>query len=111
MLTTSEAAELLGVSTRRVIALIESGDLSAQRLGRQWMVDERSVEDRLRAPRLTGQPKLGQKDLLALETHTLMCRDREVLDFTYDRKSKRARIDRLRDGAAWAFKDNSFLNF
>ena len=102
MLTTSEAAELLGVSTRRVIALIESGDLSAQRLGRQWMVDERSVEDRLRAPRLTGRPKLGQKDLLALETHTLMCRDREVLDFTYDRKSKRARIDRLRDGAAWA---------
>ena len=102
MLTTSEAAELLEITTRRVVALIESGDLRAQKVGRQWMIDERSVEQRKHAPKLAGRPKLGQKDLLALGTHTLMCRDHEILDFTYDRKTKRVRIERLHDGLPWA---------
>ena len=51
MLTTSEAAEILGITPRRVVALIESGDLAAERFGRQWMVDERSVKDRASAPK------------------------------------------------------------
>ena len=102
MLTTAQAAEILGISVRRVIALIESGDLSAQKVGRRWLVDEESAERRRRAPKLSGRPKMGQKDLLALTAHTLMCRDHAVLDFTYDRKGKRAHIDRLRDGAEWA---------
>lgn len=102
MLTTAEAARLLGVSQRRVVALIDSGDLAAERFGRQWMVDERSVEARVAAPRLTGRPKLGQKDLLALSPHTLMNRDHPVLDFTYDSKSQRTRIDRVHDNARWA---------
>lgn len=102
MLTTSQAAEALGISPRRVIALIESGDLVAQKVGRQWLVDENSVERRRQTPKLSGRPKLGQKDLLALGTHTLMCRDHAILDFTYDRKSKRVHIDQLHDGIDWA---------
>lgn len=102
MLTTSEAAEILGITPRRVIALIESGDLIAERFGRQWMVDERSVTTRATSPKLSGRPKLGQKDLLALSTHTLMNRDHPVIDFTYDRKTKRARIERVHDDALWA---------
>ena len=101
MLTTSEAAEVLGVTPRRVVALVESGALVAERFGRQWMVDERSVRDRASAPKLSGRPKLGQKDLLALSAHTLMNRDHPVLDFTYDRKQKRARIERVHDEALW----------
>ena len=101
MLTTAEAAEILGVSPRRVISLIESGDLVAERFGRQWMVDERSVEKRASSPKLSGRPKLGQKDLLALSSHTLMNRDHPVLDFTYDRKGKRTRIERVYDNALW----------
>ena len=101
MLTTSEAAEILGITPRRIVALIESGDLVAERFGRQWMVDERSVEDRASSPKLAGRPKLGQKDLLALSSHTLMNRDHPVLDFTYDRKSKRTRIERVYDDAYW----------
>lgn len=102
MLTTSEAAEILGVTPRRVIALIESGDLAAERFGRQWMVDERSVRNRASSPKLSGRPKLGQKDLLALSEHTLMNRDHPVLDFTYDRKGRRTRIERVYGEAAWA---------
>ena len=102
MLTTSEAAKLLGVSMRRVIALIESGDLTAERFGRQWMVDERSVERRASQEKLKGRPKLGQKDLLALGTHTLMNRNHPVLDFTYDRDSRRTRIEKVHDDALWA---------
>lgn len=102
MLTSSEAAQLLGVSVRRVVALIESGELVAERFGRQWMIDERSVQNRLTQPKLKGRPKLGQKDLLALGSHTLMNRNHPVLDFTYDRKSKRVRIERVHDDALWA---------
>ena len=102
MITTAQAAEALGISRRRVVALIEAGDLVAQKFGRQWMVDERSVLRRAEGPKLAGRPRFGQKDLLALGAHTLMFRNREVFDFTYDRKSKRAHIDRFRDGAAWA---------
>ena len=101
MLTTSEAAEILGVTPRRVIALVESGNLVAERFGRQWMVDERSVMDRASAPKLSGRPKLGQKDLLALSTYTLMNRDHPVLDFTYDRKQRRTRIECVHEEALW----------
>lgn len=83
MLTTSEAAEILGVTPRRVVALVGSGALVAERFGRQWMVDERSVRDRASTPELSGRPKLDQKDLLALSAHTLMNRDHPVLDFTF----------------------------
>ena len=45
MYTTKEAAQRLGISMRRVNALIASGDLEAQRFGRSWMLDERSVHE------------------------------------------------------------------
>ena len=102
MLTTSEAAKMLGISARRVVALIESGDLLAERFGRQWIVDERSVGRRASQEKLKGRPKLGQKDLLALGTHTLMNRNHPVLDFTYDRASRRTRIEEVHDDALWA---------
>ncbi len=43
MLTTEKAAERLGVTTRRVIALIVTGRLPAIKAGRSWMIDERSL--------------------------------------------------------------------
>lgn len=102
MITTKEAAEKLGISVRRVIALIQSGDLEAEKFGRSWIVDERSVELRLSEPKLKGRPKLGQKNLMNLRRSTLMNRNHEVLDFVYDNESKRVSIVSLRDGSAWA---------
>ena len=49
VLTTKEAAALLGVSPRRVNNLIEVGALKAQKFGRAWMVDEASVRERVQA--------------------------------------------------------------
>ncbi|MBQ9069693.1 MAG: helix-turn-helix domain-containing protein [Eggerthellaceae bacterium] len=47
MITTSEAAQRLGVSQRRIIALIQSGRLCARKAGGIWLVDEASVKQRL----------------------------------------------------------------
>lgn len=38
MLTTTQVAELYGVSTRRVQAMIAAGRLTALKLGRDWLV-------------------------------------------------------------------------
>lgn len=38
LLGTSQVAEILGVSKRRVLALIEAGRLKATRAGSQWVV-------------------------------------------------------------------------
>ena len=102
MISTREAAERLEVSSRRVVSLIQSGDLVAERLGRSWMVDERSVEARLRMPKLKGRPKLGQKNLMNLNRFTLMNRNHEVFEFVYDTEKKTVSIESLCDGVAWA---------
>lgn len=102
MISTQEAARRLGVSTRRVVALIGAGDLAAERMGRVWLVDEASVEARAGAPHPSGRPKLGQKRLMSLKRFTLMNRNHAVCDFVYDAQSKRASIEALREGVAWA---------
>lgn len=54
-LTTTQAAERLGISTRRVRALISAGQLPAKRIGRDWLISERdlgTVQDRK-----PGRPK------------------------------------------------------
>jgi len=40
ILSTSEAAERLGISTRRVIALIDEGKLAAKKVGRDYVIEE-----------------------------------------------------------------------
>lgn len=54
MLTTKEAAELLGITPRRVQELIKNGALTARKASGVWLVDKDSVDTRL-AP----QPKEG----------------------------------------------------
>lgn len=81
MLTTKEAAEQLGVTQRRVLALIASGELEAQRFGSTWAVQEESVQARLETPRIKGRPKLGEKDPRMLKRYTLMNQNTEVFDF------------------------------
>ena len=81
MLTTKEAAEVLGISVRRVTSLIESGVLSAQKFGRSWMVDEASVRLRASTEHRPGRP------LPSSSPHTgqfvLMNRHHPVARFTY----------------------------
>jgi len=46
MLTTAQAAQRLGCTRRRVLALIHEGQLDAERFGRDWAIDEESVARR-----------------------------------------------------------------
>lgn len=43
-LTTQEVAEKLGVSVRRVVALINSGDLPSARIGRSHVINESDIK-------------------------------------------------------------------
>ena len=55
LISTSEAAERLGVHITRVQVLIREGRLPAQRIGRTYVVDEADLK--LVAERKTGRPR------------------------------------------------------
>lgn len=101
MLTTQDAAKLLGVSDRRVTALIESGDLQAQKFGRSWAIDESSVRERASREHKAGRPKMGERNPANLERYTLMNREHPVLDFTYNRRTLEVGDLHMREGLAW----------
>lgn len=102
MVSTSDAAKLLGVSPRRVRALIEAGDLKAQRVGRAWLVDEASVRSRANSVVASGRPKDGERDASAITSFILMNRNHEVARFQFNKNRERVlRLEPLQD-AAWA---------
>jgi excisionase family DNA binding protein len=58
LLTTAEAADQLGITSRRVRQLIADGRIAAKKVGRDYVIDPRSlkaVEDRK-----TGRPAKGK---------------------------------------------------
>lgn len=57
-LTTQEVAEKLGVSVRRVVALINSGDLPSSRVGRSHVIKESDLK--LVEERKPGRPSKEQ---------------------------------------------------
>ena len=77
MLTTKEAAELLGITPRRVQELIKNGALTARKASGVWLIDKDSVDTRLRSVTKTGgRPRRGHgKSEIAF---TLMNRTYEV---------------------------------
>ena len=54
LITSKEASEELGVTVRRVLALIQAGKLKAHKLGRDWVI-RRSDLDLVRV-RKPGRP-------------------------------------------------------
>ena len=59
-LTTHEAAQLLGISVRRVQQFIKSGRLKATKFGRDWRLSLKEVQAFGAQERLAGYPK-GKK--------------------------------------------------
>ena len=55
LISSKEAAERLGLSLRRVQALITSGRLPAQKIGNSYVVNEKDLE--LVKERIPGRPK------------------------------------------------------
>lgn len=61
LLTTKEAAERLGVTPRRVTAMIQAEQLPAEKLGRDYLIQERDLKQV--ADRKVGRPrKNGRND-------------------------------------------------
>ena len=69
MLTTAAAARALGVTPRRVRALIKSGALPATKHGRDWIVTEAAVQGLNR--RSVGRPRRIEMEFIELGTGTL----------------------------------------
>ena len=56
LLTTKEAATLLGVTDRRVRAMIGAGQLPAHQLGRDYAIEEKALEAVAKIERKPGRP-------------------------------------------------------
>jgi len=59
MLTTKDAAERLGISVRRVHALIEAKRLPAQKFGRDYVIKEKDLQ--FVKDRKPGRPRKSNK--------------------------------------------------
>lgn len=57
MIGTTEAAKRLGVSARRVAAMIEQGILKADKIGKTWVIDEAEVARASKLERPPGRPR------------------------------------------------------
>lgn len=87
MLTTKQAADRLGVSERRVQALVKSGVLEARKLSGVWAISEASVEHRLaNVNKAGGRPRKGSGRAEA--PFLLMNRMHEVTRLVYDARRK-----------------------
>lgn len=63
LLNTTEAAERLGISARRVLALIEEGKLTAQKVGRDYAIQESALD----SVKVYGKPGRPPKSKTAKE--------------------------------------------
>ena len=97
MISASEAAKQLGVSTRRVTELARAGALDARKVSGVWLVSEDSVAERLsHVSKKGGRPAAGKAwgEVLL----TLMNRTHEVAEVVYDTREKRfSRVKELLD--------------
>ena len=57
MIGTTEAARRLGVSARRVAAMIDQGLLKASKVGKTWIIDEIEVSRLAKTHRRPGRPR------------------------------------------------------
>ena len=87
MYSTSEAAKLLSVSTRRVTKMLADGQLEGEKISGVWLVDEDSVQKRLSShSNKPGRPKLGER--AAEVKFVLFNKTYPVLSLVYDSKLK-----------------------
>jgi excisionase family DNA binding protein len=55
IVNTAQAAQVLGITRRRVNALIKEGRLPATKLGRDWAIGQDDLEAFAKLPRPTGK--------------------------------------------------------
>ncbi len=87
LVSTAEAAEMLGVTPQRVTQLIRNKQLDATMIGGSWLVDRESVEARRSSvSQRGGRPRVGTgRDEVVF---VLMNREHEIRQVTYNRRRK-----------------------
>lgn len=58
-LTTTQAADALGVTPRRVVALIKTGRLKATKFGRDWLINPADLDALRQRP--AGRPRKAKE--------------------------------------------------
>jgi excisionase family DNA binding protein len=58
---TQHAAQQLRLSTRRIRALIDAGKLKAEKIGRDWMINQSAIDALKKLDRPRGRPSKSQK--------------------------------------------------
>ncbi len=87
MISTQEAAERLSVSKSRVLELIKNNQLKAEKVSGIWLVDEASVNTRVRtANKKGGRPKRGSGKHEV--RFMLMNRTHEIAKLVYNEEKK-----------------------
>lgn len=100
--TVKRAAEELGISETRVYQLIQEGMLPAELIAGRYFIDEDAVAARVRSKPSPGRPRKHPKE--APRFFTLMNRQHEVLDFTYDELSREfTKVTKMKDPARAPF--------
>jgi excisionase family DNA binding protein len=61
LVNTTVAARVLGVTRIRVVQLIRLGHLQAQKIGRDWLIDEKTLNEFASRKRPAGRPKKPKK--------------------------------------------------
>ncbi|HEX8195560.1 MAG TPA: helix-turn-helix domain-containing protein [Pyrinomonadaceae bacterium] len=61
LLNTKKAAELKGVTERRIRRLIEDGKLKAEKVGRDWIIEETELE-KIETYGKAGRPKRNKSN-------------------------------------------------
>lgn len=88
LMTTSEAADALGISQKRVCDLINAETLEAEKIAGIWFINADSVTERKRSVKKKGgRPKAGEGRFE--ESYTLYNREFPCIELVYDASEKR----------------------
>jgi len=97
-LSPAEAADILGVSPRRVYALVDDGRLRAERVGGRILVSRDSVGERVSGAAANGRPFSARRGWALL----LLAAGLDPVGLAPDARSKLRRVLRERD--LWAIR-------
>ena len=62
LLTSQDAADLLGIDRSLICRYCREGRLAAKKVGRDWIMGQRAITEFSRRPRPVGNPSFRQSD-------------------------------------------------
>ena len=60
-ISSKEAGEIAGVTTGYIRRLLLQGRLKGKKIGRDWLVNKKSIQEYFKSPRKTGRPPIDKR--------------------------------------------------